>query len=170
MRTLISLALAAVIAVIIAGCAHGPEWLRPPQQFHVTMYKAGQKVLSFTDTKSNTSTTQNYELQLAETVEETLTDTDGDSFVIEPAGTPSAENPTASTKVKVTLRSGGGVVRVFYAEQFDEQNGNTYLQTPGAKFCVIIRGEVTVESHGTPPGINTGPPQSETPRCLLQPK
>jgi hypothetical protein len=170
MRTLISLALAAVVAVIIAGCAHGPEWLRPPQQFQVSIYKAGQKVQSFTDTKSNTSTTQNYELQLSESVEETLSDTGADSFVIEPAGTPSAQNPTDSSKVKVTLRSGGVAVRVFYAEQFDEQNGNTYLQTPGAKYCVIVRGEVTVESHGTNPGINAGPPQSETPRCLRQPK
>jgi hypothetical protein len=169
MKTLITLALTAVVAVIIAGCAHGPEWLRPPQQFQVSMYKAGQKVQSFTDTKSNTSTTQNYELQLAESVEETLSDTGGDSFVIEPAGTPSAQTPTAAAKVKVTLYSGDVAVRTWYAEQFDEQNGSTYLQTPGAKYCVIVHGKVTVEATGTVPGDNSMP-QPETPRCLLQPK
>lgn len=170
MKTLITLALTAVVAVIIAGCAHGPEWLRPAQQFQVSLYKAGQKVQSLSDTKSNASTTQNYELQLAESVEETLSDVGGDAFVIEPAGTPSAQTPTAATKVKVTLYSGDVAVRTFYAEQFDEQYGNTYLQTPGAKYCVIVHGKVTVEASGTSPDGSNEPPQPETPRCLLQPK
>lgn len=170
MRTIISLALTVVVAVIITGCTHGPEWLRPAQQFQVTLYKAGQKAQSFNDTKSNTSTTQNYELQLAETVEETLSDTGGDAFVIEPAGTPSSQNPTAATKVKVTVYSGNVAVRTFYAEQFDEQYGNTYLQTPGAKYCVIVHGKVKVEASGTSPDGNNTAPQPETPRCLLQPK
>lgn len=170
MKTLISLALTAVVAVLIAGCVHGPTWLRPPQQFQVSLYKAGQKAQSFTDTKSNTSTTQNYELQLAESVEETLSDIGGDAFVIEPHGAPSAQNPTAAAKVKVTLYSGDVAVRVIYAEQFDEQYGNTYLQTPGAKYCVIVHGQVKVEASGTSPNGNNAAPQPETPRCLLQPK
>ncbi len=170
MRKFISLAVIAAIAVIFAACAHGPEWLRPPQQFRVSMYRAGLKFQSFTDTKSNSSTTQNYELQLAERVEETLADEGGDGFIIEPSGAPSAEHPTASTKVKVTLSSGGVVMRTWYAEQYDEQNGNTYLQTPGSKYCVIVRGEVKVEATGDAPAGNATLPQRETPRCLLQPK
>ncbi|MCC7531846.1 MAG: hypothetical protein IT342_25305 [Candidatus Melainabacteria bacterium] len=172
MRQYLILAAAAFVA-LLTGCAHSPEWLRPPQQFQVSVYQAGAQVKSFRDTKDNTSPTSNYELQLAESIEDTYSPADGFSFAIEPTGIPSnvsAVHPTATTKVKVTLSSGGKAVRVWYAEQFSEQYGNVYLQTPGARYCVIVNGEVTVESVDNQGVVIAGQPQSETPRCLLQPK
>lgn len=170
MRQYLILAAAAVVAALLTGCAHSPEWLRPPQQFQVSVYQAGAQVKSFRETKDNTSPTSNYELQLAEIVEDTYSPADGFSFAIEPTGIPSAVHPTATTKVKVTLSSGGRAVRVWYAEQFSEQYGNVYLQTPGARYCVIVNGSITVEAVDNQGVVIPGQPQSETPRCLLQPK
>jgi len=171
MRLFLTLAAAAVVAVLLPGCARSPEWLRPPQQFQVSLYKAGGLVKSFHDTKDSSSPTQNYELQLADSVEDAYSPTNGFSFAIEPAGNPSAATPTATTKVKVTLVSGGKTVRVWYAEQFSQQYGNVYLQTPGARYCVIVNGNVSVESVNSRGEITPNvQPQSETPRCLLLPK
>lgn len=170
MRQFLALAAAVLVTALLSGCAHTPGWLRPPQQFQVSVYQAGAQVNSFRDTKEGSSPTQNYELQLAETVEETYPSTDGFSFAIEPAGSPSAVKATATTKVKVTLFSDGKAVRVWYAEQFSEEYGNVYLQTPGARYCVIVNGKVTVESVDSQGVVTPGQPHSETPRCLLQPK
>ena len=71
----------------------------------------------------------------------------------------------------MTLVSGGKTVRVWYAEQFSQQYGNVYLQTPGARYCVIVNGNVSVESVNSRGEITPNvQPQSETPRCLLLPK
>ncbi len=171
MRKFLALAATAVVAALLTGCAHAPEWLRPPQQFQVSVYQAGAQVESFRDTKEGSSPTSNYELQLAESVEETYSSTAGFSFAIEPVGSPSAAQPTAATKVKVTLFSDGKAVRTWYAEQFAQEYGNVYLQTPGSRNCVIVNGSVTIESVNSRGVVTgTGQPESETPRCLLLPK
>lgn len=169
MRKIISLAAVAALALLLPACASMPQWLRPPQSFQVTVYQPLAKPFSFRETKSGTESTVNYQLQLAEVIEENYSADRGYAFVIEPTGgTPDQApglEPTPTTEFKVTLSNGGKVVRVFYVERFSQEYGSTYLQVPGWRYCVIASGDVTIEST-----ITGQEPVSQPPGCLLQPK
>lgn len=169
MNKVLSATAAVAVALLLSACASMPQWLRPPQSFQVSVYQPGAKMFSFRETEEGTAPTVNYELQIAERIEENYSPAQGYAYVIEPTGgsanTPAGAAETPTTKVKVTLRNGGNVMRVFYAEQFSQEYGNVFLQTSGARYCVIVNGDVTIEST-----VTGQEPVSETPRCLLQPK
>ena len=164
MRNFISLSIAVLVAALLTGCVHAPGWLRPSQQFQVTLYKAGQVSGSYRDHQP--------ELQIADRIEDENYGVQDFGFSIEPAGSPSSATPTAATRVKVTLYSGGKAVRTWYAEQAQEEYGKAFLQTPGAAYCTIVGGNFTVEPVAPATGSNPNTTQSQNnlPRCLPLPK
>jgi len=162
MKNFLNLAAAVAIALLLPACASMPGWLRAPQTFEVTVYQPQAKAFSFRETEEGASSATNYQLQLAERIEEKYSPERGYAFVIEPAGAPAGATETPTTKVKVTLSNGGEAVRVFYAEQFSQEYGTTYLQLPGSRYCVVASGDITIEST-----VAGQEPVSQTPRCLL---
>lgn len=167
MRHFICLSIAVVAAALMAGCVHAPAWLRPAQQFQVTLYRAGQVSASYHDSQP--------ELQIADRIEDENYGVQDFGFSIEPAGQSSysgAASPTAAARVKVTLYSGGKAVRRWYAVQAQEEYGKAFLQMPDASYCTIIGGNFKVEpvAPSTRSDSNATQPQSDLPRCLPLPK
>ena len=169
MRNFISLSIAVVFAALLTGCAHAPGWLRPAQQFQVTLYQAGQVSASFRDSQPV--------LQIADRIEDENYGVADFGFSIEPAGSPRATGsvPTAATTVKVTLYSGGKAVRTWYAEATQEEYGKAFLQMPGSAYCTIVGGTFTIEpvapaTRSDSTGSSETQPQSDLPRCLPLPK
>ncbi len=147
MRQFLALAAAVLVTALLSGCAHTPGWLRPAQQFQVTLYAAGQQS-SYIDTQQGTSDAQNFALQIADKVEDDHIGVQDFGFVIEPRGSrPNNSNssPPAAAKVKVTLNSGGKEMRTWYAEKVDEEYGKAFVHMPGAAHYTIVSGDYKVE-------------------------
>ncbi len=147
MRQFLALAAAVLVTALLSGCAHTPSWLRPAQQFQVTLYTAEQQS-SYIDTQQGTSDAQNYALQIADKVEDDHLGVQDFGFVIEPRGSRSNDSnssPAATAKVKVTLYSGGKEVRTWYAETVAEEYGKAFVHMPGAAYFTIVSGNYKIE-------------------------
>ncbi len=148
MRKFLTLAVFAVVAALLTGCVHPPSWLRPAQQFQVTLYTAGQQS-SYIDVQQGTADAQNYALQIADKVEDDHLGVQDFGFVIEPGGSrtnDSNSSATAVAKVKVTLYSGGKVVRTWHAEKVAEEYGKAFVHVPGATYYTIVSGDYKIET------------------------
>ncbi len=148
MSKFLTLAVFAVVAALLTGCTHPPAWLRPAQQFQVTLYTAGQQS-SYIDTQQGTSDAQNYALQIADKVEDDHLGVQDFGFVIEPRGGRSDDSksaPVVVAKVKVTLYSGGKEVRTWHADKVAEEYGKAFVHMPGATYYTIVSGDYKIET------------------------
>jgi len=148
MSKFLNLAALALLAALLTGCVSPPSWLRPAQQFQVTLYTAGQQS-SYTDAQQGTADAQNYALQIADKVEDDHFGVQDFGFVIEPRGSRSNDSNSsaaAAAKVKVTLSSGGKVVRTWHAEKVAEEYGKAFVHMPGATYYTIVSGDYKIET------------------------